>query len=326
VGLRKGMRELVVAPLSHSDGWQRALAALATGVELCFPEGLITIKQILDDVSSLQIDTLFLHPAWIRYLLRCNQEEVQRAFAGVVSLETGSATLWPEEVARLRDWLADTAIHIHYGISESPRSTLLDLGARPDKLAGVGRPLPGVEIQILGEGGGTVAPGEVGQIVIAGQHLSRRYWRMPGLSEERFRDGWLLTGDYGRLDGEGFLSFAGRKDDLIASGGFCFYPAEVESELGEIPGVADYLVVGIPDAKGVLGEEPWLFVVPAGPDWSSRQFFLHARNRLEPYMMPRRVVVLDTIPRTDSGKPHRQALRSRYTPSNVHPHQEPRTP
>ena len=117
----------------------------------------------------------------------------------------------------------------------------------------------------------------------------------------------------GSLDPDGFLTFRGRRDDRINCGGLSYFPSEVENELGSVEGVAQYLIVGVPDPQGVLGQVPWAFVVPRAPEaWSPRGFALQARNRLAPHMIPRRVVVIPSLPMISSGKPDRRALLERH--------------
>jgi len=125
----------------------------------------------------------------------------------------------------------------------------------------------------------------------------------------------LLTGDFGRLDEEGFLTLLGRKDDMINCGGHSFFPAEVEVDLGRIPGVSSYLVAGVPDPAGLMTDVPWLFAV-ADPDseCSSAIVIRIARERLSSQMIPRQVVWIDQIPLTASGKPNRRQTVELYGP------------
>src|SRR5207249_3489535 len=116
--------------------------------------------------------------------------------------------------------------------------------------------------RICDESGQSLPIGQPGQIFLRGPQQTEGYFGLPELNRERFQDGWVITGDYGFLDAEGFLTLRGRRDDLITSAGFHFFPAEVETELGPVPGVLEYLVAGIRDPSGILEQLPWAFVVP----------------------------------------------------------------
>ncbi len=204
-------------------------------------------------------------------------------------------------------------IILHFGLTECSRAVILDTRAYPAKLHTVGKAVPGVEVAIGGEDGQHLDPGQVGQILLRGAQKTDAYWNRPDLGEMFFRDGWLHTGDYGSLDGEGFLTFVGRKDELITSSGYAFYPAEVETELGPVEGVAQYLVAGVSDRRGIMEQEPWAFVVPRSLEgWSPRHFLSEARMHLPHHMVPRRVLTIPSLPLTASGKPDRRRTVELY--------------
>jgi len=314
LALRSGQRELLIAPASHSDGWQRLLAMLLSGGCIYFRNGMLSIHHILDAIVAYGIQTLFLHPTLVHYVLKTPAERVREAWSGCVSLETGSASLLAAEVEQLLALLpAQANLYVHYGITESPRSTMLNVRQAMGKNATVGTALTGVKLAIMADHGELAAPNSVGEILLGGQHLAPGYWRRDGLYAERVRDGVLHTGDYGSMDEDGFLTFVGRQDDQIHSAGYSFYPAEVERELGVLPNVVEYVTLGMTDPKGILGQEVWMFVVPQDPTtWLLRDFYRYARARLEAYMVPRKVLVIESIPKTASGKPHRRKLAEQY--------------
>jgi|UPI00037E4B79 acyl-CoA synthetase (AMP-forming)/AMP-acid ligase II len=319
LALQPGQRELLIAPASHSDGWQRLLAMLLRGGCIYFRRGMLSIHHILDAIVEHKIQTLFLHPTLVHYVLKTPAERVRQAWASCISLETGSASLLADEVQQLLALLPEQAhLYVHYGITESPRSTMLNVRQARGKTATVGTAMAGVTLAIQNDHGEQAAPNHVGEILLGGEHLSPAYWRRDALYAERVRDGILHTGDYGRIDEDGFLTFVGRKDDQIHSAGYSFYPAEVECELGVLPHVVEYVTLGMTDPKGILGQEVWMFVVPQDPAaWLLRDFYRYARARLEAYMVPRKVVVIDAIPKTASGKPHRRKLAEQYDPNHA---------
>jgi acyl-CoA synthetase (AMP-forming)/AMP-acid ligase II len=179
----------------------------------------------------------------------------------------------------------------------------------PEKrLHTVGRPLPGVEVRILDNGGAPLPVESVGEIALRGPGLMRGYYRQPQETRRAKReDGFLLTGDLGMLDEEGYLHLVGRRREVIIRDGFSVYPREVEYRLQAHPAVREAAVVGVPD--DVLGEAICACIVPiegaivTGPeikDW--------CRVALADYKVPDLVRFLDDFPRTGTGKPRRVEL------------------
>ncbi len=179
------------------------------------------------------------------------------------------------------------------------------------KPGSIGKPMMFTETRLIGEDGAEVPVGEVGELLLRGPHVSRGYWRNPEATAAALdAEGWFHTGDLARRDAEGFHSIAGRKKDMIISGGVNVYPAEIESELLQHPQVRDAALVGIPHPT--WGEVGVAFVVagPEPPTADDLAGFLGAR--LAKYKLPRDFVFLDALPRTAYGKVVKGSLRDRY--------------
>jgi acyl-CoA synthetase (AMP-forming)/AMP-acid ligase II len=304
-GFADDHRELLVAPVFHSGGWQRVAATLVAGGCVVIAQQPVSLPALLDDVATLGITGFFATPPLIRMLL-ASGDKAALPLARCRTLEIGSARLRGHELEQLLRLVPASQIFIHYGLTECSRALILDARSHMDKLDSVGRPAPGVDLQIRPEPG--CQDDGSGQVLLRGPQLARSYWKRPDLDAECFVDGWLATRDYGRVDADGFLTLQGRRDDRINSGGHSFYPAEVEAELGPVAGVAQYLIAGVPDPRGILGEVPWAFVIPVDPaDFSPREFSAAARRKLQTYMVPRKVLVVDSLPLTALGKPDRRA-------------------
>jgi acyl-CoA synthetase (AMP-forming)/AMP-acid ligase II len=307
-------RELLICPLSHSDGWDRVSATLYAGGAVVIPEGLLSVSGMLEDCVTFGVTGFFTPPPLIRLMLSSHPDRARRALASCRSLEIGSAPIAAEELRAFQDLVPASQLFVHYGLTESSRAVILDTRAAPDKLATVGRPC-GVDIAIRDARGNVVAPGVTGQIYLQGLQTVDSYWGQPALTEERFVDGWFATGDLGSIDADGFVTFAGRRDEMITSAGYHYFPAEVETDLGPIEGVVEYLVAGVPDPRGVLEQVPWAFVVPADPGtWDPVGFVKAARTRLPAHMVPRKIVVVEDLPKTAAGKPNRRETVGRYGP------------
>jgi malonyl-CoA/methylmalonyl-CoA synthetase len=177
----------------------------------------------------------------------------------------------------------------------------------------VGLPLPGVEVRITDPETGKMLPqGEVGMIEIRGPNVFKGYWRMPEKTKAEFRDdGFFVSGDLGRVDERGYFWISGRGKDLIISGGFNVYPAEVEAAIEALPGVGECAVIGVPHAD--FGEGVVAVVVPKpGAELDERRMLPALARDLAKYKLPKRVLLADSLPRNAMGKVQKNELRERH--------------
>jgi len=316
-GLTQDHRELLLVSMALSGGWQRVAATLLGGGCVLIAEGPLSVTGLLEQAATLRATGFFTPPPLLRLLLASPVAPVQSALTGCRSIEIGSAAVSATELQRLMALLPRARVFVHYGLTECSRAVILDACSHPHKLHTAGRPAPGVSLSIRDTGGETLPCHQAGQIFVRGPQLAQGYWNQPELSAQRFSAGWLATGDYGSVDGDGFLSLLGRRDDLINCGGRSFFPAEVEQALGSLAGIEQYLIAGVPDPRGVLQEVPWAFVVPSDPaGWSAEALLARARQCLPPHMVPRWTVTVPALPLTASGKPDRRRTVELYGPDN----------
>jgi malonyl-CoA/methylmalonyl-CoA synthetase len=199
-----------------------------------------------------------------------------------------------------------------YGMTETNMNTSNPYDG--DRRAGtVGFPLPGVEVHVTDpDTGAEVAQGETGMIEVRGPNVFKGYWNMPEKTAEELRDsGFFITGDLGLIDDRGYVQIVGRAKDLIISGGYNVYPKEVEAMLDDQPGVLESAVVGLPHPD--LGESVVGFLVPqadATPDLDA--IAAAAAQSLARFKHPRRLIVLDALPRNTMGKVQKNVLRDQY--------------
>jgi acyl-CoA synthetase (AMP-forming)/AMP-acid ligase II len=216
----------------------------------------------------------------------------------------------PELVERTRKRLGVPLV-VRYAMTESPTICGTEPGDPPEtQFRTVGRPQEGVEVLVTDDQGRPVPAGVVGRVQVRGGCVMRGYWGRPDLTAEVLTsDGWLLTGDFGRITPDGNLVLAGRASDLYIRGGYNVYPLEVENALSEHPGVAKVAVVGTP--APVIGEIGVAFVVPTDPARPPARDELRewTRARLADYKAPDRVEIVDSLPLTPMLKTDRIALR-----------------
>ena len=199
-----------------------------------------------------------------------------------------------------------------YGMTETNMNTSNPYaGAR--RAGTVGFPLPGVEVKITDPETGTdVTQGETGMIEVRGPNVFKGYWNMPEKTAEELRDsGFFITGDLGLIDDQGYVQIVGRAKDLIISGGYNVYPKEVEAMLDDQPGVLESAVVGLPHPD--LGEGVVGFLVPQAGMMPDLDAIAEAAGKsLARFKHPRRLVVLDALPRNTMGKVQKNMLRDEY--------------
>lgn len=192
-----------------------------------------------------------------------------------------------------------------YGMTEAHVITSLPLDG-PWPQGCVGLPLSGIELRIVADGQPAPA-GEVGQVHVRGPNLFREYWRRPDATRQAFANGWFDTGDLGTLDAAGFLTLAGRSNDLIITNGYNVYPPVVERVLNACPGVRESAVIGVPDAH--RGKRVVAVIVRASTTLDEAAVQAYLSERLVDYQRPRMVVFVEEFPRNALGKVLRRELR-----------------
>jgi malonyl-CoA/methylmalonyl-CoA synthetase len=226
---------------------------------------------------------------------------------------SGSAPLLLDTFVQFRARTGHTILE-RYGMSETVMLTSNPYTAKEGERRGgtVGFPLPGVELRVVGADGAVVARGTVGAIEVRGPNVFAGYWRMPEKTREEFTgDGWFRTGDVGRIDSEGYVSIVGRSKDLIISGGYNVYPAEIESVLNEMPGIAESAVIGVPHAD--FGEAVVACVVArAGAALDAAALTRALKAKIANFKVPKAIFVVAELPRNAMAKVQKNRLREEH--------------
>jgi malonyl-CoA/methylmalonyl-CoA synthetase len=231
---------------------------------------------------------------------------------------SGSAPLLIET---FNEWKARTGHTIleRYGMSETimltsnPCGADARFGSQTERRGGtVGFPLPGVELRVVDDAGAPLAAGEVGGIQVRGPNVFSGYWRMPEKTAEEFTaEGFFKTGDVGRIDERGYVIIVGRSKDLIISGGYNVYPAEIEGLINELPGVQESAVVGVPHPD--FGEVGVAVVIPRpGATVDPAGLLATLKAQLANFKIPKHCAVVGELPRNTMGKVQKNLLREQY--------------
>jgi malonyl-CoA/methylmalonyl-CoA synthetase len=226
---------------------------------------------------------------------------------------SGSAPLLIETFTQWRQRTGHTILE-RYGMSETAMLTSNPYLARDGERRGatVGFPLPGVDLRVRDDEGKALARGEIGSIEVRGPNVFAGYWRMPEKTTEEFTaDAYFKTGDVGKVDRDGYVTIVGRSKDLIISGGYNVYPAEVESYINEMTGVAESALVGVPHPDfGEVGVA--VVTAKAGLALDPDKILADLKTGLANFKVPKRCFVVAELPRNAMGKVQKNMLREQY--------------
>jgi HIP---CoA ligase len=308
-GLGPDDRYLAVNPFFHTFGFKAGLlAGLVSGAALV-PQPVFDAGQAMRLIEAERITVLPGAPTIYQMIL----DHPERGFRDLSSLRlavTGAADVPVALVERMRRELSFEVVLTGYGLTEAVVATMCRPGDSPQIVASTsGRAAAGFELRIAGPDGGPARAGQAGEILLRGPNLMLGYLDDPGATKAAIdADGWLHTGDAGRLDAAGYLAITGRLTDMYICGGFNVYPAEVEQVLARLDGVAEAAVIGVPDPR--LGEVGQAYLVTRpGRALAEADVLAFCRERLANYKVPRRVVFRGALPRNPSGKVLKRQLR-----------------
>lgn len=299
-------------PLSFDYGLYQMILAFRQGARLVLERSFAWPAQVLRRMSEERVTVFPGVPPLFSILAELGRPGTYD-LACVRTVTSTTAPLQAKHIRTLRALFPGARIFSMYGLTECKRCTYLppeDLDRKPDS---VGIAIPNTELWIEDERGRRVPPNTVGELVIRGATVMRGYWEKPEETARALKPGplpgefVLRTGDYCRLDEDGYLYFVGRADDLFKSGGEKVAPREIEAVLYDLPGVRHAAVVGVPDE--VLGRAVKAVIVPeAGARLTEQDVRRHCRARLESTLVPRHVEFVAELPMSATGKIRRAGL------------------
>ena len=297
-------RFVVLLPMFHSFMMTVGmLLPLLVGGSLVLIKSVHPPKNVIAEIIQRQATILPAVPQFFRALAHA---EAPKDFPLRLCI-SGGAPL-PAEILKEFTERMPVPLIEGYGLSEaSPVATLNPIKG-PWKPGSIGVAIPGVEVSIQSDDGAVLGVGETGEICIRGANVMQGYWNQPEETARAIRNGWLLTGDVGHRDADGYFFITDRKKDMLLVNGINVYPREIEEIIYQFSGVKEAAVIGVPDPR--RGEQPVAFVSPkegAILDGKAVQQFV--RERLADYKVPKRVTVLPTLPRNATGKILKTELR-----------------
>jgi malonyl-CoA/methylmalonyl-CoA synthetase len=309
-GWREGDVLIHALPIFHVHGlFVASHGALLNGSKMLWFERFdprATIAQFARATVMMGVPTLY-----VRMLAEATL--TREACARMRVFIAGSAPLLPEVFDAWRERTGHTLVE-RYGMSETVMLTSNAYHAKDgERRAGtVGKPLPGVQLRIHDDKGQPCRSGEIGQIEVKGPNVFKGYWRMPEKTAEEFTsDLWFKTGDVGKVGEDGVVTIVGRSKDLVISGGYNVYPAEIEGVLNEQPGVAESAVIGVPHrdfGEGVIA----VVIAKPGAALDGDALIGALKGRIANFKVPKRVFVEAELPRNPMGKVQKNLLRERF--------------
>lgn len=303
---------LAITPISHGAGACLMAVLMKSGTIVM--ENGFTPAKFFQVVAEKQVSATFMVPTMIYKLLDYARDHTVDASA-LELIIYGAAPIAP---ARLREAIAlfGPVFMQLYGQSEAPNCVTIlrkrdHVGASDARLASCGTPIFTSQVALLDDKGCEVAEGETGEICVRGSLVMRGYWKRPEETEKAFRFGWLHTGDLAKRDADGYIRIVGRSKDMIISGGFNVYPAEIEEVLTTHPSVSAAAVIGVHD--DTWGEAVKAVVVlRPGEHASEGDLIRFVRDAKGPVCAPKSVSFAAELPLTSLGKPDKKALRQQY--------------
>lgn len=305
-------RILNVLPLAFDYGLYQLLMTVHIGATLILEKSFAFPVAIFKRIEQCSV-TVFPGVPTIFSMILSMYERKQFSFSSVLRVTNTAAALPANYVPTLKAIFPSALIYKMYGLTECKRVSYLEPELIDQYPHSVGRAIPGTEVFLTKANGESVAPGEQGILHVRGPHLMLGYWKHKDLTNKMLLDDVyqnqkvLCSQDWFSMDEDGLLYFVGRSDDMIKSKGEKVSPIEVENVIYGIEGVKEVGVIGVED--GVLGQSIRAFVaLEEGSELNGRKIKKTCNDKLEPYMVPKEVIVLDELPKSANGKIDKKAL------------------
>jgi malonyl-CoA/methylmalonyl-CoA synthetase len=307
-GWKKGDVLIHALPIFHVHGLFVAIhGALINGSKMIWLakfDPKLVVKKLPEATVFMGVPTLYVR-------LLAEPGLTREACRNMRLFVAGSAPLLIETFNEWKERTGHTILE-RYGMSETVMLTSNPYEGAERRGGTVGFALPGVSLRVQDEGGQSLPAGEIGGIQVKGPNIFKGYWRMPEKTKEEFTaDGYFKTGDVGKIDERGYIVIVGRSKDLIISGGYNVYPAEIEGYINDMPGVAESALVGVPHPDfGEVGVA--VVIAKPGASLDGGKIVGELKSKLANFKIPKQCFVVSELPRNTMGKVQKNLLREQY--------------
>ncbi len=303
-GMNQHDRLLLYVPLFHCFGQN---AIFNAGLNVCATiilQRRFELEVALESIDKYQVTMFFGVPTVFIRLL--NQDTSKYNFSSLRYYFSAAAPM-PVEIARMWQEKYKKVIHEGYGLTEASPCASYNHNLKY-KFGSIGMPIENVQMQVVDSDGNQVSPGELGEIIIKGPNVMLGYWKRLEETQEVIKNGWLHSGDIGRMDEEGFFYIADRLKDMVNVSGFKVYPTEVENVIYQHHAVAEVAIYGVPDAiKGEIVKAN--IVCKANSQISELEIIQFCNQRMAAYKIPQKIQFVNSLPKNPTGKVMKRFLR-----------------
>jgi acyl-CoA synthetase (AMP-forming)/AMP-acid ligase II len=311
-------RILLLLPLAFDYGLYQLLMAITIGGSLVVEQSFIFPASVYKQME-LHKPTVFPGVPTIYAMMIATHKKTGLSFDSIKTVTNTAAALPVEFVPDLKKIFPNALIYKMYGLTECKRVCYLEPELVDLKPTSVGKAIPGTEVYLLSPDGNPVSPGEPGILHIRGPHVMVGYWNREDLTKEMLKPGKLpcemvlCSNDWFKMDEEGFLYFQGRNDDIIKTRGEKVSPVEVENVIYKIDGIKEVAVIGVPDE--VMGESIVAFVTTYDHNnLCEKDVQKECSTQLEMFMVPKKIIFLNEMPKSPNGKFDKKELKKSLTP------------
>jgi long-chain acyl-CoA synthetase len=299
---------LIFLPLFHVNAMMSLISGLYSGITIAL-RTTFSASEFGEVVEKYGV-TFFSGVPAIYNILILIADDVKKHNLGSLKFGVCGAAPLAEETFKKFESIYGIKIVEGYGLTEGTVASTLNPLNGVRKIGSIGKALPGQEVKVVNDNGRELPANAVGEIVIRGGAIMKRYHKRPEETSQTITDGWLHTGDIGYVDNDGYFYIIDRKKDLIIRGGENIYPKEIENAFYENPKIMDAAVIGVPDK--IMGEEAKAFVViKPGEKTAEDEIKSYLQTKLAPFKIPKYIEFVDDLPKNIIGKVLKKELRNR---------------
>ena len=310
VGMKTDNRELIPMPLSHSHGLRRVYANLCNGSTAVIINGVTKIKQMFDMIEEHRITSLDLAPSILSIVLKLSKDRLRNYAEQLDYIQLGSAPLAENDKDRLLELLPSTRLYNFYGSTESGCSCILDFQEVQNRPNCIGKPTVNAVFRFVDVNRNEIeaTPEHPGLIATAGSMNMKEYLNAPALTDDLCENGYVFTSDLGYRDEEGYIYCLGRIDDVINCGGIKISPEEIETVARRHHFVKDCACVPIQDSMQGQAPKLYLSLAVSEEEYNAAEFRRFLKQNLDGNKIPKKIDIIEEIPRTSNGKIQRKKL------------------